>query len=191
MRAQNGSVGLFVLLLIPILAVGIVRVVWNIQFDINCGKRLERAATANSISIANEEMEAALRYIEAHKLTSGYTSILWKSPEEDVEFWYRNLVASQEELESLLAKSEGVSAMESSNVLLKLRESLMGKDRHIAPPGISAFPSNTAMAFAFFITGLAFVVGLWHLLPEHSTIEILIVIAIIGILVATTSSGVI
>ncbi len=34
-------------------------------------------------------------------MTSGYTSILWQTPDEDIGFWYTNLKASQQELQNL------------------------------------------------------------------------------------------
>ena len=37
-------------------------------------------------------------YLEEKNLTSGYTSALWKTPDEDIEFWYNNLKSAQLEL---------------------------------------------------------------------------------------------
>lgn len=104
---------------------------------------LKRASDANTIELAAEELGIALHYLEKHNLTEGYTSILWQTPDEDISFWYRNLVASKKELEA----SRQASALERTNVLLKLRETLIDdgeKMKVTVPPGISVYPHNHA-----------------------------------------------
>lgn len=108
-------------------------------FTQNCGGYLDRAAHANTIDGAAAELEIALKYIESRKLTSGYTSILWRTPDEDMGFWYNNLKKSYLELETV--KSDA-SLLEKSNVLMKLQETLEFKP----PRGISVYPMNALLA---------------------------------------------
>ncbi len=119
----------------------------SIIFERGVGGNLKRAADANTINLAQEELSAALKYIEANGLTVGYTSIIYRTPDEDVSFWYRNLSASLDELRSLPTNA---TSLEKSNMLMKLRETLL--DTHArgvsvtAPDGISVFPNNMAYA---------------------------------------------
>jgi len=124
---------------------GTVRIVKAITFGQDCGGYLKRAANANTVDLAKSEMTRAINYLDQHGMTTGYTSVLWKTPSEDVGFWHANLKASLDELEAI---TPDASPLERSNVLMKLRETLMdnGKegDSLTAPDGISVYPSNTA-----------------------------------------------
>jgi hypothetical protein len=132
-----------------------VATVRHIQFTQQCGGYLQRAARANTIELAEREMTIAVSYLERHGITSGYTSVFWCTPDEDVGFWYRNLSAALAELRSIDAHA---SALERSNVLLKLRETLVSQE-HAVPPSVSLYPYNTAFAYwgllSFGITGMA------------------------------------
>lgn len=128
------------LLLIAITIVGF-RIMKGIEFKQNVKGYLKRAADANTIEIANEELTKVIDYLEANNLTSGYTSILYKTPDEDIGFWYRNLKASQNELQNL----NSTSALEKTNVLMKLRETLVDsgkKARVTVPDGVTYYPNN-------------------------------------------------
>ena len=92
---------LFVVFLISfitfILVCGI-RVYKEVIFNINCMGHLKRAADANTIELAKQELGTAINYLKTKDIVSGYTSILYRTPNEDIGFWYSNLVASLEEL---------------------------------------------------------------------------------------------
>ena len=113
-----------------------------VEFDQNCGGFLKQAADANTVELAKERIDIAVDYIEKHDLTYGYTSVLWKTEDENVEYWYNNIKACQRELE----QCKNASQLEKSNVLLKVRESLTdnGKDgtELTLPDGISLYPDN-------------------------------------------------
>ena len=124
----------------------------NIIFDRELSGHLKRAADANTIELALTELQTSLKYIEKNNLTSGYTSILYQTPDEDLGFWYENLKASAQELE----KSKNGSLLEKTNVLLKLRESLMDEGDKgssiTSPEGISIYPYNGIIAILFLIS---------------------------------------
>lgn len=135
------------------------RIYNGIVFDINCEGYLKRAADANTVEIAHKQLRVALDYIEKNKLTEGYTSIIYKTPDEDISFWYGNLNASLGELENI---SPRASQLEKSNLLMKLRETLLDNDQKgisvTLPMGISIYPNNLGYAM-FGIFSLFMVIG--------------------------------
>ena len=124
-----------------------IRVVATVQYDFGCGAYLKRAANANTVEIAKEELAKAISYAEDHGLTNGIVSIFFKNPANDLGYWYKNMVACYDELEGL---PEDSTPLEKTNVLMKLRESLTdGTDNGttvVAPSGISIYPYNVTMA---------------------------------------------
>lgn len=128
----------FLTLIIPVCVI-----VKSVKFDQQCGGYLEQAANANTVELAKERLDIAIKYIEDHNLTTGYTSVLWKTEDENLEFWYRNIKACRNELEEAM----DLSQLEKSNVLMKVRESLKESkgesgDKVIIPAGISRYPDN-------------------------------------------------
>jgi len=123
---------------------GTVRIVKYVQFNLNCEAYLKRAADANTIELAKVELAKAIDYAEKNNLTEGIVSIFLKNPANDIEFWYTNLKSAYEELENL---TEDTTALEKTNVLMKLRESLTDRDgengtKAIYPGGIEIYPDN-------------------------------------------------
>ena len=120
----------------------------NITFNKNCGGYLELAANANSIDLAKSNLDKAIQYLEKNQLTTGYTSIIYNTPDENVTYWYANLKACQYELDVFSVRPG--STLEETNFLMKLRESLTkpsseGDQYIIIPQGISIFPCNTQL----------------------------------------------
>ena len=110
---------------------------------------MKRAADANTVDMAKDELKTVIDYLDAHNMTEGYTSILWTTPDADVGFWYKNITTSYDELCSL---SDTASGLERSNMLIKLRETLIdhggeGGDSVTQPSGIAIFPNNVMYAW--------------------------------------------
>ena len=149
----------FVLCLI-ILSWGTARIINNITFGIDCDGHMKRAADANSVELAMQEMRTVVSYLESNGMTSGYTSILYRTPDEDVGFWYKNLKASLQELEAI---SPQATPLEKSNVLIKLRETLTHKTKEsgeiTVPSGISIYPHNRAFMWGGVISFIAGAIG--------------------------------
>ena len=142
------------LLVITITLLSILLMIWvgvvgykHIIYNRECEGHLKRAADSNTIELAEKEIKTALKYLEQNNMTSGYTSILYQTPDEDITFWYSNLKQSLEELQKVTINT---SQLERSNLLIKLRETLLdqGKDgaNVTSPNGISRYPSNTLFA---------------------------------------------
>ncbi len=158
---MNLKTGIGILLCLPILFWMGAMTYTGVIFDIDIGGHMKRAADANTIEMATEEMRIVVQQIETKGLTEGYTSIMYRTPDEDVGFWYRNMKSSLAELESI---SQNATQLEKSNVLMKLRETLLDSakngDSITAPPGIPRYPYNTSYA-AFGWGGLfALVLGI-------------------------------
>lgn len=137
------------------------RVYPHITYDQTCGGYLKRAADANTVEMAKEQLQLALTTIEKNNWTEGYTSVFWRTPDEDIGFWYKNLKTSMSELEQLPANA---TPLEKSNMLMKLRETLLDKgkegERVTAPDGISIYPHNGVMALFFIISSLLALIGI-------------------------------
>lgn len=121
-------------------------IIKNIKFKQECGGYIKQAADANTVELSLSRLEKAIAYAEEKGLTHGYTSVLWKTEDENVGFWYENLVACRDELR-LISEKEDASQLEKSNILMKVRESLMDNngeygDDITVPDGISRFPNN-------------------------------------------------
>ena len=112
----------------------------HIQFVQDCEGYLKQAADANTAAIALERITKALDYIERNRLTEGYTSVLWTTEDENIGFWYENIKACKAELEACLNSSQ----LEQTNVLMKVRESLMDGNKLTVPRGTSRYPNNTS-----------------------------------------------
>ena len=145
-----------------------VRISKKITFEQNVTGYLKRAADANTIELANQELTKAINYLEANNLTSGYTSVLYKTPDEEIDFWYQNLKASQKELSNLNSNS----ALEKTNVLIKLRETLMdtgGKKMKVTlPQGLSVYPHNRFWAFLFSIVLFASLISISFIIQAEN-----------------------
>lgn len=120
-------------------------IVNGIQFSANCGNYLELSADANSIEIAEKQLTKAVDYLEANNLTSGYTKIFVYYPKNDIGMWYDNLKSAQTQLRDMLEREE-ITELEESNMLMKLRETILDDDGCLThPDGISLHPNYTVM----------------------------------------------
>jgi hypothetical protein len=94
------------------------------------------AADANSIDIAEKHLSTAITYLEDNGLTLGYTKVVFYYPKNDIGLWYENLKASQTQLQELQARE--YTDLEESNILMKLRETLLDSSGSLTHPlGIS------------------------------------------------------
>ena len=153
-----------VVLMLPLPAWAATRGIKSILFDINCGERIKRAADANTIELAKQEMDAIVAYLESNDLTSGYTSVIYRSPNEDVGFWYKNLKSAKEELYLV---TPSTTQLEKTNILIKLRETLVDHSasgvKVTIPEGISVFPNNMSYFLWCWVSIITFCLGGWIL----------------------------
>lgn len=149
-------ISIIVLLIMPTIIT-----VKYIQFSQNCGGYLKQAADANSVELAIDRLNIAIDYIEENNLTSGYTSVIYRTEDENVGFWYKNIVTCRDELLSCINGTQ----FEQTNTLMKVRESLIDNgekgDTLTIPSGISRYPNNLGYAIllivGFILSAIIFV----------------------------------
>jgi len=157
-----------IVLLLPIFLLIGITTYKDISFKIDCGGHIKRAADANTVELAIQEMETVTTYLEREGMTSGYASILYRTPDEDVGFWYANLKSSLNELKKVRPET---SQLERSNLLLKLRETLLdrggqGDEKITAPHGISRYPNNVGFALLGILSLVLIIPGMICLFLE-------------------------
>lgn len=113
------------------------------KMDVDCIGHLKRASDANSVELAKKELKTAIDYLEKNDITEGTTGVFLFRPSNDVSFWYSNLKVALEDLNRL---PSNVTELEKSNVLIKLRETLLDHDQTgdviTVPSDIQFFPYN-------------------------------------------------
>ena len=124
----------------------------DIQFDIQCKGYLELAANANSIELAKSNLDKAIQYIEKNQLTSGNSALFIKKPSNNITFWYANLKACQKEIWELSVK--GGTTLEQTNLLMKLRESLLNNEVVIVPEFLSIYPYQKVTILMLYISAI-------------------------------------
>lgn len=154
-RLVNGVILLIVSLIVPAIVI-----VKSVKFSQECTGYLKQAADANTVELALERVDLALNYIESHNLTSGYTSVLWRTEDENIEYWYRNIKACREELENNIE----ASSLEKSNVLMKVRETLTDEGEKgtelTVPKGLSRYPYNLLFGILNIISCILFFIAM-------------------------------
>jgi len=122
--------------------IGVIIYAASIEFDQNCGGYLKQAADANTAELAMNRLDMAVKYAEEKGLTNGYTSVFYKTEDDNIGYWYQNLKACQKELQEVIGKSQ----LEQTNVLMKVRESLTDNGKEgtelNVPGGIARYPYN-------------------------------------------------
>ena len=154
-RLVNGVILLIVSLIVPAIVT-----VKSVKFSQECTGYLKQAADANTVELALERVDLALNYIESHNLTSGYTSVLWRTEDENIEYWHRNIKACREELENNIE----ASSLEKSNVLMKVRETLTDEGERgtelTVPKGLSRYPYNLLFGILNIISCILFFIAM-------------------------------
>lgn len=158
----------------------VIQLVANIQFDRNYKGHLKRAGDAVSLELAERELTTAVNYLEANNLhtetgrRAGWlddsTNILYTTPEAQISFHVDNVRSCRDEVREILANKDA-TPLEKSNVLMKLRESLLDNSESghsvTCPSGLEVFPHNMGINLAFLISIIGmFVVGAWMKLTE-------------------------
>ena len=134
-------------------------IVKGVQFTQDCKGYLEQCSNANSVEMALDRLDRAVRYLERNDLTTGYTSILWKTEDENIGFWYENLQTCRQEL----IKALDATQLEQTNVLMRVRESLVKNGEKgeflIIPDGIVKYPHNLGYAIGLWLSLFLIVIG--------------------------------
>ena len=124
----------------------------SLIFDINCESYLKSAADAPTVELAATELDIAINWFTEHYPTEGYSCFIFKKRDQDVGNWYRRLVAARSDLDTITEDSSG---LERSNMLMKLRETLLDGsntgDKVTLPLNIAIFPHQWLWSCLFFV----------------------------------------
>ena len=126
-------------IIIPIIVYGC-GIIKCLQCDVNCIGYLKLAADASTAQLAEKHLTTAIEYLEVNNITYGNTGIIIKAPSNDIGIWYENLKSAQASLHTL-NQQEGLTDLEESNALMKLRETLLD-DTSITHPSMISFVPN-------------------------------------------------
>ncbi|MFA5359395.1 MAG: hypothetical protein WC349_00335 [Patescibacteria group bacterium] len=133
----------FILFAISFVVWAVFRLSLAVGFDNNCAQHIKRAAKAVTVEEARESLKVAVAYIEQEGLTEGYTSIFYRSKDENVKLWYSKVKGSLRGLEKI---TSGTTRDGELKMLIQLKKALFKSspigDVVILPPGISAYPHN-------------------------------------------------
>jgi hypothetical protein len=147
--------------LIIFLIWGGTRIIAGINYDVNIGNYISRAATSPDPTVAINELTTAIKNIENRGLTSGNTGVFFTYPTNDIGFWYHRLTDSRDILNNL---PKNDSALEISNTMIRVHETLTGtsSDGHyvIAPAGIEIYPNNVLFFWWAVLSGIIFLISL-------------------------------
>lgn len=138
----------------------------GIEFSQQCSGYLKQAADANTVELALDRLNLAVKYIEEKGYTDGYTSIVYKTEDENIGYWYQNIKACQKELNDALDGTQ----LEKSNVLMKIRESLTDEGEKgtvlTIPSGLAKYPHNALLAILEIIGALLVFFGFCSIKEE-------------------------
>lgn len=148
-----------IIMLVPVVVytVGIVK---DIRMSSNCINYFEMAADANSVELAEKHLTSGIEYLEENNLTEGNTKIFVYRPTRDIGLWYENLKSAQSQLQELISQ-EGLTELEESNALMKLRETLLDAEGYVTHPTMITFYPNHFM----WTWALWFIWMLWGIAP--------------------------
>lgn len=162
----------FFLSLVLLAFAAITPIVYEVEraiFNQKCGSYLEQAANASDPELAIRSLNVAIAYAEEHGIVDGYTSILWKTEDENVGFWFDNLKAHQKNLSNAIKGSEA----EKNTAMINLKASLLryteDGTKLVVPEGIHVFPHNRLFAVLNFLSFLiaCYVAWKWYKLGKH------------------------
>jgi len=142
----------------------------RVQLNQNCTGYLKRAADANSIEMAKKQLDIAINFLEAERITHGYTSVWYKTPDEDISYWYQNLKSCQQDLND----STRISSVDGEKLtLLKLRQTLLDQgekgDKVTYPKGLAYYPNNLNWGAARVVAVGVLIVLFFLFYPEKNT----------------------
>lgn len=141
-------------------------IVLRIQFDQNCSGHILNACNATTVELALSELRTALDYLEEKELTTGYTSILYKTEKDNVGFFYNNVKSCYEYVETL--KEQNIEPFNQTLQLQSIKDKLVeelgeknGRAEFIREPqGITRYPHNLAYCIWLNSSILLLIIGI-------------------------------
>ena len=145
---------IFILTIIIAIVVYGGAIINSCTFNVNCIDYFELAANANNVELAEKYLSNGIEYLEKEGLTQGNTNFIFKYPTNDIGIWYENLKSAQAQLQELKER-EGLTELEETNSLMKLRETLIDEEGTINHPRmISFYPYHIFMEILMWSIGI-------------------------------------
>lgn len=154
-------------LAVILLCMGLFTARWyqSYKFDVGCGNYLKRAADAPTIDMATTALNIAIAYAEENYLINGNSGIIFIKPENDIGYWYGQLVSARN---LLIAAEKENSSMSESNVLIKLRETIQDQTKEgtklTLPIRISIYPNHIAWTIGTIIATIVCLICFFSIL---------------------------
>jgi hypothetical protein len=159
-RSSPEKITFGIILCMPLVLASVAHIIVGIGFNQDVSGHLKRAADANSVEMARNELSAALEGMKDRGCTSGRSHVLWYTPSCDVGFWHDNIESAKLELDSFPTDAEPLVV---SNQLMKLRETLLddgsGGVSVTLPPNIVVYPNQTGWLAGWIFSVLGAIVG--------------------------------
>ncbi|MEK7631304.1 MAG: hypothetical protein AAB445_00350 [Patescibacteria group bacterium] len=155
---------IFIICLLVFTITSISGLVWDYQFDRDCGDYLKLAGDAPTVERAHNFLEKAVDYIEAHGLTQGNTGMVFHRTTDDLGIWYGNILGAKATLDTLILEAkqnpQSVSQLTRDNALMKIREVVLdhtGNGQSVTGPDwVSMHPHQSTFWILFCVS---FIVG--------------------------------
>ncbi len=150
---------------------GLVRIKKDLDLRALGAENFILAYNANTIALAKEYWEKGIKFLEDNNLTTGNTGAFWKTPEDDLEFFYKNVVEMRNYLNtppdtlsdssfdqkivsgSTLSKGDPLTVFDRKTLSARLKKTWKN-----APEGIEIYPNNCIYAIWGWISGLVCIV---------------------------------
>lgn len=158
------------------------------EFDNQVGSYLQAAYETDDPTAADKYLSTAIAYLDENKMTNGFTSVLYKSPSDDVGEWYEKLGVVAKEIHNAPVKPEGLNTDEATKNgahptdpgksrwaalmrklgIVKVRPASKGEEPAYvevkSPDGISIYPNVTTVLGSWLASLLGFMASLGNLI---------------------------
>lgn len=157
-----------VLLAMPFFGWAITRIVKNQEFDNNATYYIDGASKAKDIKSACEQINIANDYLVNNGLTSGYTSIISRTPDEDLFVFYQDI---DKKMKYFCLTKDYTD--ESYIILYQKYVDMREMKPHdiSVPPGISIYPYNLLYLIWMFVSivmAIISIIGIVTFIDEKS-----------------------
>ncbi len=165
MKKRKKTIITILLSALPAVIMIIGTTILQIQYDREVGGYLKQAADANTTELAEQKLKQAIDGMDERELCPGtkteegkltfskdcFTSVFWRTPDEDVGYWRENIQATYEDLHDMTPEERADNLIE-SNQLMKVRETLLDDSGQYgvsvtSPKGIARYPNNKFLGF--------------------------------------------
>jgi len=148
-----------ILLVLPFIGWSITRISLSNHLDNTFTYHIDRASATSDIDEAANEMHLAKQYLEKRDMAHGYTSVVWRSEDEDLGVFYGTIVKRSnylDDLQTIHTRDKTVF----EDMITYTRMTNMKAQEQKVPDGISIYPHNVFFVYWFFVSLVLAAVGI-------------------------------